>query len=102
MRKMARYLLWLCLCAVILGFLTGCEKTVKPLEEPLALTAFTYRHSGMSAADAYSMTLEKVENGTHGTLELNSGTVCAQVTLQEDLLADIAAENARIEAERQK
>ena len=56
----------------------------------MALTAFTYRHSGMSAADAYSMTLEKAENGTHVTLELNSGTVCADVTLQEDLLADIA------------
>lgn len=61
-----------------------------PLKEPLELTSLTYRHSGMSIADSYSMMLEKTEGGTHVVLELNSGIHTADVILQEDLLAELS------------
>lgn len=86
--------IWLPALGVLLvltaALCAGCVKrSPKPLEQPLELVGFTYRSSGMDSSTR--MVLEKAENGTKVTLELNYGIHTAETVVEDDLLGQLSA-----------
>lgn len=94
--KHMKYRAMLSAVICLLAFLSaGCKgaahKTPLPPEDPISIESFTFMARGMSAADIYSYTAQRAEDGTHLYLELNCGRIVIDVTAEEDVLGELGA-----------
>jgi len=87
------------LLAFTVMFIAGCSGA-KPLDEPIALSAFSYSHNGMSSADGYYLSLTENERGLLFTYSLNCGSHEGEFLVEGDCLRELGSIAAEYRIDR--